>query len=350
MTAVPVQAAGRLEVIALDGAARTWDDVVAHADGSSFCHLSGWREIMSDVLGAECLYRVAVDGDGVWHGILPLARVRSRLFGHYLVSLPFLNEGGPLGSPEAQQLLAADAVTEARRTGADLLELRSRHAGNFGLSVSDRKITVLRELPADAQQLFTSFSAKLRSQIRRPQKAGLVARFGVGERDAFYEVFARTMRDLGTPVLPRAFFERIAATFPELVVFGVVYQGEQPLAGGCGFIWRDEFEMTWAGSLRESRSIAANMLLYWGFMEHVIGRGARMFNFGRCTRDGGTHRFKQQWGGVDMPLPWRQYAANGRRGTPSPDDRGLSWGPRLWRHLPLSVANAIGPRLVRFLP
>ena len=108
-----------------------------------------------------------------------------------------------------------------------------------------------------------------------------MARFGPEQREPFYEVFARTMRDLGTPVLPRGLFERVSETFADLVVFGVVYRGEQPLAAGCGFAWREEFELTWAGSLRESRSIAANMLLYWSFMEHVIGRGARVFNFGR---------------------------------------------------------------------
>ena len=153
-------------------------------------------------------------------------------------------------------------------------------------------------------------------------------------------------------MLPRALFERVAATFPNLVTFGVVYRGDQPLAGGCGFVWRGEFEMTWAGSLRESRRLAANMLLYWAFMEHAIGGGVRVFNFGRCTPGGSTHHFKTQWGGVDAPLSWHQSVsgAGGVRGTPSPDDPAYSWGPRLWRRLPLFVANRLGPRLVRFLP
>ena len=342
----------QLEVVPLDGDRHAWDELAMRADGSTFCHQSGWREILSDVLGAECLYWVATDDSGVWRGILPLVRVRSRIFGHYLVSLPFLNDGGPLGSQAGRARLVEEAVTEARRTRADLLELRTRDGGPLDLSVASRKITVLLPLPAEAATLFQGFPAKLRSQIRRPMKEGLVARFGPGEREPFYEVFARTMRDLGTPVLPRAFFERVAATFPDLVVFGVVYRGEQPLAGGCGFLWREEFEMTWAGALRESRSIAANMFLYWAFMEQVIARGARVFNFGRCTPGGGTHAFKKQWGGIDVPLPWHQYAppAGTVRTTPSPDDPAFSWGPRLWRHLPLPVANLLGPRLVRFLP
>jgi len=334
----------------LNGNAASWDAFVAGAEGSSFCHLAGWRDILSDVLGAECLYRVAVDPDGALQGVLPLVRVRSWLFGHYLVSVPFLNDGGPLGTRDARRQLAEEAVAEARRSGADLLELRTRDAVGLGLPVSSRKVTVLLPLPPNADDLFKSFPSKLRSQLRRPMKEGLTARFGPDQVEPFYGVFARTMRDLGTPVLPRSFFERVATAFPDLAVFGVVYRGDQPLAGGCGFLWREEFEMTWAGALRESRTLAANMLLYWAFMQEMIARAARVFNFGRCTPGGGTHLFKQQWGGADVALPWCQYTPRAVKATPSPDDPAFSWGPRLWRRLPLSIANRLGPRLIRFLP
>src|SRR5206468_12125664 len=189
---------------------RDWSSDVCYSDLSSFCHLAGWREILSDVLGAECLYWQVVDGDGALQGILPLVRVRSRIFGHYLVSLPFLNYGGPLGSQAAQDRLVQEAVTEARRTRADLLELRSRDPGGFDLPVSSRKITVLLPLPSDAETLFTRFPAKLRSQIRRPMKEGLEVRFGPEQREPFYEVFAHTMGDLGAPVLLRRFVDRCA--------------------------------------------------------------------------------------------------------------------------------------------
>lgn len=341
-----------MRTFSLNGDTGSWDEFVTRTEGSSFCHLAGWRNILSDVLGVECLYRVATDEGGEWQGVLPLVRLKSVIFGHYVVSLPFLNYGGPLGSPAARQRLVQEAVDEACRSRVDLLELRTRTNGDLALPVTARKITVVRPLPATSDELFQSFPSKLRSQIRRPLKEGLTVRFGADQCEPFYEVFAQTMRDLGTPVLPRAFFERIASTLADVVVFGAVYRGEQPLAAGCGFVWRDEFEMTWAGALRESRPIAANMLLYWAFMERMIARGVRMFNFGRCTPGGGTHHFKKQWGGVDVPLPWHQYdsAKQAPRKVPSSDDGAFSWGPRLWRMLPLAVANVVGPRLVRFLP
>ena len=337
-------------MLPLQGVTRSWDAFVARAAGSSFCHLAGWRDILSNVLGTECLYWVATDRSGECQGILPLARVKSWIFGHYLVSLPFLNAGGPLGLPAARRRLVQAAVAEARRSRADLLELRTRSATDLGLPVSSRRITVLMDLPASPEQLWDGFPSKLRSQIHRPIREGLQARFGSDQLEAFYDVFARNMRDLGTPVLPRSWFERIDATFPQLVVFGAVYRGHEPLAAGCGFVWGGEFEMTWASARRHDRRLAANMLLYWSFMQEMIRRGVRLFNFGRCAPGGGTHRFKQQWGGTDVPLSWCQHAPGERAATPSPTDPAFSWGPRLWRWLPLPVANQLGPRLIRFLP
>lgn len=331
------------------GGAAAWDAFVARTEGSTFCHLAGWRDILSDVLGAECLYWVASAG-GEYEGILPLVRVKSRLFGHYLVSLPFLNYGGPLGSTAARQRLTQDAVSEALRSRADLLELRTHDARDLELPVSSRKITVILDLPPTRDELWKGFTSKLRNQIRRPMKEGFVTRFGLDQREAFYEVFARNMRDLGTPVLPGALFERIAAVFPEQVVFGAVYRGDQPVAAGCGFVWGGEYEMTWAGARRETRSIGSNMLLYGAYMEEMIARGVRAFNFGRCTPGSGTHVFKRQWGSRDVPLPWCQFARQGHDATPSPHDAAFSWGPRLWRRLPLPIANLLGPRIVRFLP
>ncbi len=108
--------------------------------------------------------------------------------------------------------------------------------------------------------------------------------------------------------------------------------------------------MTWASALVELKRLAPNMLVYWSFMERAIAEGLTVFNFGRCTPGSGTHRFKQQWGSRDEQLWW--YASSNRDGasTPSPNDSSYSWGPRLWKHLPTSVATALGPRIVRYIP
>jgi predicted N-acyltransferase len=180
----------------------------------------------------------------------------------------------------------------------------------------------------------------------------MTTRFGPRELDAFYRVFSRGMRDLGTPVLPRAFFEHIVAELGDRVELAVVYLDDVPVAAGCGFVWRDEFEITWAASLREYNRMAPNMLLYWSLMERMIERGMQVFNFGRCTPGGGTHRFKKQWGDAyDVPLPWAQWSPTGVAATPNAEGRPLfRYATQAWSRLPLAVANLLGPPLARNLP
>ena len=330
-----------------------WDSFVREWRGT-FCHLEAWAHLLRDVLGAEPLYREARDPEGHLAGILPLFRIQSRLFGHYLVSVPFLNYGGPLGSDDARQALVRDAAREARESGADLLELRLRaelDALPEGIRTTDRKVTVLLDLPDDPQVLFKdTFRSKLRSQIRRPMKEGMEVRFGPEQVEPFLHVFQWNMRDLGTPVLPAELFRRLPDAFGEDVTFGVVYAGDEPVAAGCGFTALEEFEMTWASSLSAYNRQAPNMLLYWGFMERSIEQGLATFNFGRCTPGGGTHRFKSQWESRDVPLPWLQWSAEELDATPSPDSGKYDLAIRLWRKLPLPVANRVGPLIARKIP
>lgn len=339
-----------ITLLPAEDAGTGWDAFVAGDEEGTFCHLSGWRRIMSEVMGHECLLAIASDASRKWCGVLPLVRVKSAIFGHYLVSMPFLNAGGPIGTEDARRELGEWARREAAASHADLLELRGHSAVPGELRISNRKITVQLDLAGSAEALWKGFPSKLRSQIRRPQKEGLVTRFGPDQRAAFYTVFSRTMRALGTPVLPSALFSRIAEVFPDVVEFGAVYSGEQPVAAGCGFIWKGLFEITWAGSLREHARLAPNMLLYWAFLEQSIARGVRVFDFGRCTPGGGTHQFKRQWGGRDVPLPWAQWSPGNVEATPSPDRPIYRIAAACWRHLPLAVANGVGPLIATRLP
>ncbi|HYD53075.1 MAG TPA: GNAT family N-acetyltransferase, partial [Gemmatimonadaceae bacterium] len=232
------------------GSPGVWDAFARAQAGFSHFHLHGWRTVMERVFGHECLYLAARDEGGALIGVLPLVRVKSLVFGHYLVSMPFLNYGGPLGSDTAVRALVHEAVEIARASGAKLMELRSRVPLPVELPVSHRKITVLLDLPDTPEALMKRFEAKLRSQVRRPQKEGVTMQFGLDQVDPFFEVFSHHMRDLGTPTQPRALFRTIAEVFPDDVWFGCAYLGGKPVAAGCGFRFGAEYEMTWASSLR----------------------------------------------------------------------------------------------------
>jgi hypothetical protein len=178
----------------------------------------------------------------------------------------------------------------------------------------------------------------------------MTVQFGDQELSAFYDVFARKMRELGTPVLPQRFFDECARRLAGRIEFAVVYWKGVPVAAGCGFAFNGEFEITWAGSPRQFNAQSPNMLLYWSLMERMIGRGERVFNFGRCTPNGPTHRFKRQWNPVEITLPWLQSSINGVSAPPSPDRPLFRAATAAWRRLPLPMTNALGPLIARSLP
>jgi FemAB-related protein (PEP-CTERM system-associated) len=337
------------------GTAGQWDAFVRAQPDWTHNHLYGWRTVMQKSMGHDSPYLVARDDDGRIAGVLPLVRVKSRLFGHFLVSIPFLNYGGPLGTDEAIAALGAYAAELAAKDRADVTELRSRtDVGDIsGFTVSHRKITVLMDSSGGSEALWKRLSSKVRSQVRRPQKDGVTARIGPDQVGAFYEVFAHHMRDLGTPVMPRSFFEEIAREFGSDVLFAVAYHDDKPIACGAGFRWggesNPEFEITWASALREYNRMSPNMLVYWELMKYVADNGVTTFNFGRCTPGGNTHKFKTQWGTTDQPLWWYERRAAGAA-TPSEGHGAAARGPAVWKRLPLSVANLIGPRIIRFIP
>lgn len=337
-----------MSVERFSGAAAEWNALVT-TRGGVHCHRFEWLDVMRDAFGHETI-ALAVRGPGqALTGILPLVRVRSVLFGHYLVSLPYLNDGGPLGDEAAVRALAAEAVRLADAGGVKLLELRARAALPLDLRLSQRKITVLLDLDPDPDAVFKRLPSKLRSQVRRPAREGVEVRFGPDQLEAFYAVFARHMRDLGTPVMSRRFFEQVAARFGQDAWFAAAWYEGRPIAAGAGIRSGVEFEITWASSLREFNAIAPNMGLYWAFLERASREGCAVFNFGRCTPDSGTHRFKRQWGGRDVPMHWYQHGPASL--TPSPDQgRFIRLATRLWSRLPMPLTNALGPSIVRGIP
>ena len=340
-----------MEVADFQGPDDEWDEFVRAQSGWNHMHLIGWRKVISGTYGHDCPYLVARDATGL-RGVLPLVWVRSPLFGRFLVSMPFLNYGGPLGDPEAVSRLIEAALGRAADGRADLLELRCRQPLPTDLPNSGRKITVTMPLsPHDPDGLWARFPSKFRNKLRRAGRDGAEVVFGEDQVTPFYGVFRHVMRDLGTPTPPLELFEAVARVFPESAWFGCVYLAGKPVAGGCAVVWDGEIEMTWSGALREFNAVRPNQLLYWEFMARACREGLSTFNFGRCTPGSGTHAFKRSWAGsVDEPLHWYFRSPDDRSATPTPNDASYSWGPRLWKRLPVPVASVLGPHIIKYIP
>lgn len=328
-----------------------WNGYVdGHPDASGY-HLWRWRVIFDQVFGHRTSYAAAMR-DGRIVGVLPLVLFASRVFGRFVVSLPFVNYGGVVADDdEAAARLVEYAGAYTREQGASHLELRHDRRRFPQLAPKAHKVAMTLPLPTDADALWAALDRKVRNQVRKAEKSELTTEVGgrdlVGE---FYHVFCRNMRDLGTPVYSSRLFEAVLDTFPDRTRVIVVRHGGAPVAAGLTWRWRTRTEVPWASSLREFNAMSANNLLYWTILKHAIADGSTVMDLGRSTPNEGTFHFKKQWGALASPLCWEYDVASGTLPDQSPKNPKFQLAIRAWQRLPLAVANVVGPRIVRSIP
>lgn len=342
-------------VLAPEAAAPDWDPFVMGFPGASLYHLSGWTEIAREAFGHRVLFVEARDSSGSLQGVLPVIQQRSWLLGNFATSLAFFNYGGALAADSVvAQRLMIRASESAQALGCRYLEFRDVQPRPGEWTRRTDKITLRLELPDTVEALSKRLGAKLRSQVKRAEREGLECRTGsIALLDDFYAVFAENMRDLGTPVYPKRFFEAILKRFEpycQLVVIGA--RGE-PWAAAFLVYWRGCAEIPWASCRAKAKPLGANMKLYWEALSQAVGRGCKSFDFGRSTIDSGTYRFKRQWGAEPMPLHWYRWERDARRQETSAGEergKGIRLATAIWQRLPLPIANTLGPLISGALP
>ncbi len=312
-------------------------------------HEWAWRDVFERSFGHECIYLTA-RRNGLVEGVLPLVEIKSRLFGHSITSLPFVNYGGVLSaSRQASRALLNAAADLARTRRCPHIELR--HIGQqFGdLPCKQHKVAMLLRLQPG---LWERLDRKVRNQIRKAQKSDLTVERGRSELlGDFYAVFARNMRDLGTPVYARRFFEEVLGAFPTRARLAVVRLKDRPVAAALTYRTANTIEVPWASSIRDYNHLCPNALLYWSMLDAALAEGCDVFDFGRSTPSEGTFKFKEQWGATPIPLHW-EYCLLRKGPVPdqSPKNPKFRMAISAWKRCPLWLANAVGPRIVRSIP
>ena len=289
--------------------------------------------------------------------MLPLVRQRSRLFGDFLTSLPFLNYAGALADSitmEDELMRAAGRLGE--RLGVQHVEFRDM-APRSGWPCRDDKVSMKLALPDDPAVLLTALGSKLRAQIRRPERESATVELCSGAAgasrliDDFYAVFAHNMRDVGTPVYTKRWFAAICADFADQVTISVARIRGRPVGAAFLMRHRQTMEVPWASTRRAANPSGINMLLYWRHLVYAMNEGCRVFDFGRSTRDAGTYRFKQQWGAQPTPLYWHYWLREGAQLPQlNPDNPRFRRAITAWQQLPVWVTRIVGPPIVRAIP
>jgi serine/alanine adding enzyme len=328
-----------------------WDGYVNKHPNATIYHRWSIKTVIEKTFGHRTHYLSAVDEGKNIQGILPLVELNSRLFGHFLVSMPFFNYGGILFSnSQALQKLLTHASQLAKTLGAEHIEFRDCHP-LMDLPVKSTKVAMLLTLPATTDALWQNLGTKLRAQIKKAERSGLGTKVGRQELlHDFYAVFSTNMRDLGTPVYSLTLFEHMLLQHESSKLI-VVYQQTKPVSAGFVLGWRNTLEIPWASTLRSANKYDANMKLYWEVLQYAIQNRYEVFDFGRSSKDANTYKFKKQWGAAPAELYWHYWLPDNEPlpeiNPNNPKFKLLIW---CWKKLPVCIANLLGPRLVKYLP
>lgn len=329
-----------------------WDRYVTAADAATGYHLWRWQYVFDRALGHRCHYLIARRGASMV-GVLPLVEVRSRLFGRALSSLPYVNYGGVLASDQAAAVALLESAGDlARRRALSYVLMRHSRRVFSDVPARSHKVTLLLQLAATSQVMWDRLDRKVRNQVRKAEKSGVTIECGGAELlNDFYGIFARNMRDLGTPVYGRNLFAAILEQFPVEARLHVARLKGRAIAGALSYAYRNRIEVPSASSLREFRALCPNHLLYWSIICYALAQGHGVFDFGRSTPDDGTYHFKRQWGAEPLQLWWEYHLGDGAR-LPSADRHSSTFRAsiEIWKRLPTAVATLIGPRLARLVP
>jgi FemAB-related protein (PEP-CTERM system-associated) len=330
---------------------RRWDAFVAACPDGTFFHLAGWRRVIETAFRHRTHYLMA-ERDGAVTGVLPLTLVKTRLFGASLISNAFCVQGGPIAAdPASLEALDAAAVRLMEELRVPVLEFRSAADHRAGwVTRGDLYAGFRKPIERSVDGNMKAIPRKQRAMVRKGIQNGLTSEID-RDADRLHAVYGESVRNLGTPVFPKTYFQLLRTVFPEQSdIVTIVTEDGKPVASVLNFYFRDEVLPYYGGGTRDARRLAANDFMYWEVMRRACERGCQVFDFGRSKVGTGAYDFKTYWGFEPAPLVYQFKLAPGQTVPDlNPLNPKFALFVTLWKKLPLAVAARLGPPLVRGL-
>jgi FemAB-related protein (PEP-CTERM system-associated) len=329
-----------------------WDRFVFdHPLGSPF-HLIAWKDSIEATFGYQPQYLIALTGDQVC-GVLPLFLVANLLTGRRLISSPFAVYGGILAaSDEVREALLNYAKALAEKLQVRDLELRNAWESQCsGLPRISRYLTFTKEIGPDEEAILESIPRKTRAAVRKALKTDLACRREFSNPVAFEDLYSKNLHKLGTPCFPRHHFTTLLEKFRGMVDIREITFGPKVVAAVLSFHFRDQVLPYYGASDPAYNALAPNNYMYYDLMRWGGQNGCGVFDFGRSKRVKGSYDFKSRWGMVERELPYEVHLVTSTKAPDySPANPVFRLPMECWKRLPLGVARAVGPRLIRYVP
>ena len=328
---------------------QNWDNYVDQAKEATFFHQSGWKEVVERAFGHSTYYLYA-ENNGKIIGILPLVHIKSLLFGNALVSNAFCVYGGIVANDDkTYQMLDQEACRLAEKLTVDYLEMRNRFQKALDRPYKDIYVTFRKQLDPDEEKNLQAIPRKQRAMVRKGIKAGLKS---VIDQDIerFFSAYSESVRNLGTPVLPKKYFQILCDVFKQQCEILTVEHKGQLIGSVMNFYFRDEVLPYYGGGTKYARAVKGNDFMYWEVMRRAVEKQINIFDYGRSKVGTGSYKFKRHWGFEPEPLFYEYYL---NKTDEMPDKNPLNPKYQLfiaaWKRLPLGLSQFAGPFLSRSL-
>jgi FemAB-related protein (PEP-CTERM system-associated) len=326
-----------------------WDDFVQASTDATFFHQAGWKEVIERAFGHKT-YFLYVEKEAKITGILPLVHISSLFFGNTLISIAPCVYGGIVSSDEQSYLeLDKEACRLAEQLGVDCLEMRNRVQKNSERPYKKLYVTFRKELDADVEKNFLAIPRKQRAMVRKSIEAGLTSVID-SNIDRIYRAYSESVRNLGTPVFSKKYFQTLKDVFSDQCEVLTVEHKGQLIASVMSFYFKDEILPYYGGGTDLARELKGNDFMYWEVMRRAVEKGIKVFDYGRSKIGTGSYNFKKNWGFKPEPIFYEFYLV---KSASMPDINPLN--PKYqffiaaWKRLPLAISQWVGPWLSKDL-
>ncbi len=326
-----------------------WDQFVRSQPDGSFFQLAGWQNVLFNSFGHQPFYLYALRNDQIV-GVLPLAEVNSKLFGHQLVSTPFCVYGGALGEPAVRRALEAKAIEIGQQLGVAHVELRYKDPQDNDWLTRSQHATFGCELAADDAAILAGIKKNQRALIRKALQTELSWQLDDNSND-FYQIYSESLRNLGTPVFGKQLIDELRREFPQdTEVLTIRHQGKA-VSSVFNFYYQGQVLPYYGGGTPAARELKSNDLMYYQLMCHARrDKSCHFYDFGRSKLESGAYHYKRHWGMQDQLLHYQYKLIKAAElSNLSPNNPKYQLFIRMWQKLPLAVSRWLGPVLAKYL-
>lgn len=330
---------------------KAWKNFVKDSSLATSAHLLGWRNVVEKTYHHTPYYFMAMDG-GTVVGCLPLFLIKSRLFGRFLTTAPYLSYGGLLAEDEEAARALVEAAKElAYEQKARYVEIRGLNKVGHGLQLKEKYCMYLLSLAPDPEAVWRGLEKRARSAVRRAINSGVTVEWGAHLMSDFVEILCRLMRDLGTPFHGEPLYRNILDEFSgQAEIFMARYQGRL-IGAGLTVTTGKTLAWPYGGCLKIYRDLAAMSLLTWEIIRYGCQRGSTSLDLGRSQWNSGTALFKRQWGARPFPLFYEYHMTDGvTMPDMDPTNPRFRFALAVWKRLPVFAARALGPLIISDIP